>query len=209
MLTGREVRFTVVQTEAHKGTRERILDVALDLFTTKGFDKTSLREIADELGFTKAALYYHFASKDDILLALHLRFHDLIAGAVAHLEAGPATPAAWAAFIDEVITEVFGHRKLLLLHERNRAALEQLHDKGHEGQHEEFEDKFRALLADPSISMRDRVRLSCALGAMLGGIMMIGDASSDASPQAVGELVREAVRDLLQPAMVTPDGGAP
>src|ERR1700734_214139 len=58
-------------------TRERILDVALDHFTERGFDKTSLREIADELGFTKAALYYHFEKKEDILLGLHLRLHAL------------------------------------------------------------------------------------------------------------------------------------
>jgi AcrR family transcriptional regulator len=57
------------------GTRERILDIALDLFIDKGYDKTSLREIAEKLGFSKAALYYHFASKDDILLALHQRLH--------------------------------------------------------------------------------------------------------------------------------------
>src|SRR5271154_7251580 len=58
-------------------TRERILDIALDLFTTQGYETTSLREIAEQLGFSKAAIYYHFASKADILLALHLRLHDL------------------------------------------------------------------------------------------------------------------------------------
>lgn len=46
-----------------RSTRERILDVALDLFLQKGFDKTSLPEIAEHLGFTKAALYYHFSSR--------------------------------------------------------------------------------------------------------------------------------------------------
>src|SRR5271163_4609911 len=61
-----------------KGTRERILDIALDLFIEKGFDKTSLREIAEKLGFSKAALYYHFASKDDILEAFHARLHDVL-----------------------------------------------------------------------------------------------------------------------------------
>ncbi|MBO0686805.1 MAG: helix-turn-helix transcriptional regulator, partial [Candidatus Dormibacteraeota bacterium] len=37
-------------------TRERILDVALDLFARKGYAETSLREVAAELGITKAAL---------------------------------------------------------------------------------------------------------------------------------------------------------
>src|SRR5579863_3643512 len=65
-----------------QGTRARILDVALDLFIEKGYDKTSLREIAGRLGFTKAALYYHFPSKQDILMALHLRLHDLFADSI-------------------------------------------------------------------------------------------------------------------------------
>ena len=38
------------------GTWQRIVDVATTLFTEQGYDGTSLREIADELGFTKAAL---------------------------------------------------------------------------------------------------------------------------------------------------------
>ncbi|GHF44066.1 TetR family transcriptional regulator [Streptomyces mashuensis] len=51
-------------------TRERIQQTALDLFVSRGYDKTSLREIAEELGVTKAALYYHFKTKEDILTAL-------------------------------------------------------------------------------------------------------------------------------------------
>ncbi|HEY0698546.1 MAG TPA: TetR/AcrR family transcriptional regulator [Micromonospora sp.] len=49
------------------GTRARIQAVALELFTDQGYEKTSLREIAERLGVTKAALYYHFRSKDDIV----------------------------------------------------------------------------------------------------------------------------------------------
>ncbi len=43
------------QAATEQSTRERILDVALDLFVEKGYDKTSLREIAERMGFTKAA----------------------------------------------------------------------------------------------------------------------------------------------------------
>lgn len=52
------------------GTRERILSTSLTLFAEQGFDGTSLQQIADRLGLTKAALYYHFRSKDDLLDAL-------------------------------------------------------------------------------------------------------------------------------------------
>ncbi|HEX7589690.1 MAG TPA: helix-turn-helix domain-containing protein [Demequinaceae bacterium] len=48
-------------------TRQRILEVAARLFSERGFAGTSIRDIADALGVTKAALYYHFPSKDAIL----------------------------------------------------------------------------------------------------------------------------------------------
>ena len=51
-------------------TRARILDVALELIADRGFAATSTREIAERLGFTKAALYYHFRTKDDLLAAI-------------------------------------------------------------------------------------------------------------------------------------------
>ena len=58
------------ESEPRRDTRAEILAVASELFTTQGFETTSLREIAVRLGITKAALYYHFASKDDILRAI-------------------------------------------------------------------------------------------------------------------------------------------
>jgi AcrR family transcriptional regulator len=51
-------------------TRARILDVALELFATHGLQQTSLRQIADRLGLTKPALYYHFASRDELVRSL-------------------------------------------------------------------------------------------------------------------------------------------
>lgn len=51
-------------------TRERIRSVAMELFSERGYEKTSLREIAERLGVTKAALYYHFRTKEDIVASL-------------------------------------------------------------------------------------------------------------------------------------------
>ncbi|MDQ1698402.1 MAG: hypothetical protein QOG34_265 [Frankiaceae bacterium] len=52
------------------GTREQILDTALELFLAQGYDATSLRQIAERLQLTKAALYYHFPAKELLLLEL-------------------------------------------------------------------------------------------------------------------------------------------
>jgi AcrR family transcriptional regulator len=51
-------------------TRTQLQSVALELFAERGYDSTSLREIAERLGITKAAVYYHFRTKDEILASL-------------------------------------------------------------------------------------------------------------------------------------------
>jgi AcrR family transcriptional regulator len=53
-----------------QNARARIQEVALKLFIEEGYDKTSLREIAERLGVTKAALYYHFPTKEDIVASM-------------------------------------------------------------------------------------------------------------------------------------------
>jgi AcrR family transcriptional regulator len=51
-------------------TRQRILEVAVDLFIERGYAGTSVRDISQRIGMTKGSLYYHFASKEDLLTAL-------------------------------------------------------------------------------------------------------------------------------------------
>lgn len=50
-----------------KNTKERILDEALKLFAQSGYVGTSMNDIADRMGVTKAALYKHYKSKQEIL----------------------------------------------------------------------------------------------------------------------------------------------
>jgi AcrR family transcriptional regulator len=80
--------------ERRTDTREQIRTVALELFAEHGYDKTSLREIAERLGVTKAAVYYHFRTKEEILVSLiedFLREVDDIVCWAASQPAGPAT----------------------------------------------------------------------------------------------------------------------
>jgi len=51
-------------------TRQRIQEVARDLFARQGVQRTSLQDIADELGITKPALYYHFNSREDLVRSI-------------------------------------------------------------------------------------------------------------------------------------------
>src|SRR4051812_13274929 len=73
-------------------TRERILDVALALFAEKGYDATSMREIAEQLGITKAALYYHFDSKADIVRAMLADTERRVTELVAWAREQPCSP---------------------------------------------------------------------------------------------------------------------
>src|ERR1700685_3312054 len=112
-----------------ESTRERILDSALELFTEQGYEKTSLRDIAERLGTTKAALYYHFERKQDILLELHLRLHALGRETLEQLELledGQARADAWPGLVDRFIDQVLENRDLVLMHQRNINALEEL-----------------------------------------------------------------------------------
>lgn len=60
----------MVRTAQPVSTRERILEVALELFHERGYAGTSIRDIADRMEFTKAAVYYHFPSKESLLSEL-------------------------------------------------------------------------------------------------------------------------------------------
>jgi AcrR family transcriptional regulator len=173
--------------------------VALRLFTEKGFDATSLQEVADELGFTKAALYYHYRSKEDILMALHMRMHEIGRHALGALTEGPVTLEEWESLLDSLLDEMLAQRPLFLMHERNQAVLERLHrNEDHDAQHEDLLVQLRQILADPAVPLRDRVRMSCSLGAIFS-VLFVGRGSFDAGSDEVGALLRDALHDLLSP----------
>ncbi len=58
-------------------TKERILEAALELFAQNGYLGTSMNDIARQLGFTKAALYKHYASKQEILDRIVERMNEM------------------------------------------------------------------------------------------------------------------------------------
>ena len=59
-------------------TRERILDVALDIFSHKGYYDTRLDDIVDEARISKGSIYFHFPNKEKLFLALVDQFADLL-----------------------------------------------------------------------------------------------------------------------------------
>ena len=56
--------------------KERILEAAYELFAERGYDRTTMRELASRMGMTTGVLYAHFNSKDEIIRALAERSRD-------------------------------------------------------------------------------------------------------------------------------------
>ncbi|HEY3977270.1 MAG TPA: helix-turn-helix domain-containing protein [Streptosporangiaceae bacterium] len=190
-------------------TRERILDIALELFNEQGYDKTSLREIADRLGTTKAALYYHFERKEDILFALHMRLHELGHGMFDRIAdlggAGPRAAEMWPELLDAFIDQVLANREIFILHQRNHTALAALQDtEHHRAEHEDLEGLLRQFLASPDIPLAQRVRMGCSIGAVMGTLISGSEAFGDVPVADLAQPVRDAMRDLLREPAATP-----
>jgi AcrR family transcriptional regulator len=182
--------------------RQRILDVALELFNEQGYDKTSLREIADRLGVTKAALYYHFERKEDILLELHLRLHELGRDVLERLDALEDERDAyrlWPELVDRFIDGLLANRDLFLLHQRNHNAMEQLLDnERHRQENDDIEQRFRRFLADAKLPIGERVRMIASIGAVFAALIGTADLfGDDVDQDAVVAETQAVVRDLL------------
>ena len=150
-------------------TRQRILAVSAELFVEQGYEGTSLREIAERLGVTKAALYYHFSSKEQIFRALLEPAKDLIGHLHERLEAARDVEE-WAAALEWVVTRgVFDNRKLFQLIARNRnAAAGIIDDLAHDLMHAQMHERVEKAAEAASSDLAEQVRMIAALAAVTG-----------------------------------------
>ncbi|MGY1747237.1 TetR/AcrR family transcriptional regulator [Blastococcus sp. SYSU D00695] len=102
---------------------QRVLDAALELFLEHGFEGTSLQDIADRLGVTKAAVYYHFRTKDDLLLALVQPLFDDLMTLVDEAEARPATPRSRTVEVARYVEVLLRHRRVAVYLTRDATAM--------------------------------------------------------------------------------------
>lgn len=98
-------------------SRNRIVDAALELFSTRGYEGTSIRDIASAVGMTTASLYYHFSSKDELFVIVHGLSIDAVTSAVAAAIAGVDDP--W----DRLEAAAGAHCSTLFETDRTRAIL--------------------------------------------------------------------------------------
>ncbi|MDG4825711.1 TetR/AcrR family transcriptional regulator [Asanoa sp. WMMD1127] len=104
-------------------TSDRIREQALALFLDRGYATASLREIADRVGITKASLYYHYPSKQDLLVAvvrpLLTQWHDVVTAA----EASPHTPEDVRRVLRRCVDTMLAHRAVANLFLRDTAGI--------------------------------------------------------------------------------------
>ena len=75
-----------------KGTKEKILAAALDMFSQNGYVGTNIRELAGSLGMGKSSMYRHFESKEEIwnaLLDRMIAYYEARFGSAEHLPPVP------------------------------------------------------------------------------------------------------------------------
>ncbi|WP_329100537.1 TetR/AcrR family transcriptional regulator [Micromonospora sp. NBC_01699] len=109
--------------------RAHIQRIALGLFIEKGYDKTSLREIAEQLGVTKAALYYHFPTKEDIVSSLVERRVAAVEELIGWARQQPDPELMRPEFVRRYaagLHDVHHHEDVLLFFEQNKTLVNTL-----------------------------------------------------------------------------------
>jgi AcrR family transcriptional regulator len=96
----------VAVTAPAPSVQRRIVDAAVELFSRKGFDGTSVQEVVDAAQVTKGAMYHYFRSKDDLLYEI---YHELITEQLAGLDrirsaGGPAAQMLHGIVVDLVVS---------------------------------------------------------------------------------------------------------
>lgn len=149
-------------------TRARIQQVALELFSERGLQQTSLRDIADRLGVTKPALYYHFASREDLVNSLvQPMIEDFEAYAAEQQEAAPVeTRELLGSYFDLA----HKHRVLIQLAIRDLSVLQELKLAV---RFIEWRQQLTELLIGASPPLADQVRAMVAIGGLSDCAVMI------------------------------------
>ena len=145
-------------------TRSRVQKVALELFAEQGYEKTSLREIAERLGVTKAALYYHFKSKEDIVHSFTDDYFAAIDGLVDWAKDQPPTDATRREILDRYVGIVLSGGEVFRFLEQNRASVQAM--EAGKDRFVKFRGRLDALvdqLAGPDAPLRDRARATAAV----------------------------------------------
>jgi AcrR family transcriptional regulator len=148
-------------------TRRAILDIAQELFAAQGYAGTSVADITGRLGMSKAALYYHFSSKTEILRAL---LQEPIA-AYARLAEGAAGPLGTRELLGAVIDTTADLRALVDVIGNDPSAQSALQDLVPRSR--EVNEAITAALAGPQPDPARIIRAHAAYAAAKNGTLAL------------------------------------
>jgi AcrR family transcriptional regulator len=176
-------------------TRARILRVALDEFSARGYHATSIREIAERVGVTKTAVLYHFPGKVDILDALAKPMLDDLEAALAVADLTDPARARWVA-IEGILRVWLTHRYLIRMNLRDTAMV------GSDRLFDRFRDamlRANVMVAGEAPDFAERVRAAQAIAMLSDPVVLFADAPTEALRAAVLQGVRRLL-DGADPA---------
>ena len=177
-------------------TRSRAQKVALELFAEQGYEKTSLREIAERLGVTKAALYYHFKSKEDIVHSFTDDYFAEIDALLDWAKDQPRSEETRREILDRYVGIVLGGSEVFRFLEQNRAAVQAM--EASKDRFARFRGRLETLvdlLAGPDAPLRDRVRASAAMLSVGATCMFYLQRVED--PDKLRAIILETSLDLI------------
>jgi AcrR family transcriptional regulator len=152
--------------EPLRDTRSRILAAAISLFGEQGYAGTSVRDISERLGVTKAALYYHFPSKETILDALLEPLMSELARLVELVRQSP--PPSPEVLIERLAEVMAGPGGVLLAFINDPSVIRR---KIGGGDMLSLQHALVCAIAGPAPSSARLLRAHCAIGALKAGIM--------------------------------------
>lgn len=176
-------------------TRDRIQAVALELFTEQGYERTSLREIAERLEVTKAAVYYHYRTKEEILSGLVERASAALDEVIAWARQAPLDTARRRELVRRYAA-AFDERTALLnrfVHS-NQPIVGEL--KSLQGFRERVHELFE-LVSDPAAPLAEQMRARLALISIALGKLAFADTDVDESEVDAAAL--QVALDLIGP----------
>ncbi|ROQ68069.1 TetR family transcriptional regulator [Streptomyces sp. 840.1] len=176
-------------------TRQRIQDVALDLFAEQGYEKTSLREISEKLDVTKAALYYHFKTKEDILVSIFEDLNRPVEDLIVWGREQPRTLETKKEILARYSEALTTAAPLFRFMQENQATVRDLSIGV------TIKDRILALVGlikDPEAPIIDQVRCFSALFTMHAGMFALKDVDGD--PEDKRKAVLEVAVDLVTQA---------
>lgn len=173
-------------------TRQRIQDIALELFAEQGYEKTSLREIAEHLDVTKAALYYHFKTKEDILKSIFEDLNRPVEELIAWGEKQPRTLETKKEILTRYSEALAGAAPLFRFMQENQATVRDL-SIGHTIKGRIL--TLVGLIRENDAPLTDQVRCFSALFTLHAGMFGMNDVDGD--PEDKRKAVLEVAVELV------------